>query len=68
MRTESQSSAPLLSCDCPYCLIASQLLGAGFVSVTSSDPKQCPDTVLRVSASWEVFVVGTVGTAVVEQG
>lgn len=57
-----------LSCDCPCCLIASQLLDAGFVSVTSSDPMQCPDTVLRVSVSWEVFLVGAVDNTVLEQG
>jgi len=59
--------APLLSCDCPQCLIASQLLGAGFVSKTDSDPKHCPDTVPRVSVSWEVFLVGTVDTTILKQ-
>lgn len=54
----ARACALLLSCDCPYCLIASQLLGAGFVSMTRSDPKQCPDTVLRVSVSWEVWSKG----------
>lgn len=52
--------AQLLSCDCPYCLIASQVLVAGFVSMTSCDHKQFPDTVLGVNVSWEVFLVSTV--------
>ena len=31
--------------------------------MTSSDPKQCPDTLTPKTVSWEVFLVGTVDNA-----